>query len=151
MSIDAEPTQRAEKLARSSAPVTSDRQPTRILIADDSDVVRDCIRVFLERWGYSCTEAADGTEAITKARQFKPDLIVMDLAMPGVNGIEATSVIRTTMPKVPIIPFTMYDWLAKSLKSKLAINTVVSKADGLKKLVECIGSVLGSTSLIGAK
>jgi two-component system, sensor histidine kinase len=117
-----------------------------ILIVDDSDVVRDCIRAFLERSGYLCIEAADGAEAITRARQSKPDLIVMDLEMPGINGIEATSVIRTTMPKVPIIAFTMYEWLAKSLTSKLAINTVVSKPDGLEKLVECVGSVLSSVS-----
>jgi CheY-like chemotaxis protein len=132
--------------AFSRAPIASDKQPKRILIVDDSDVVRHGIRAFLERSGYICIEAADGAEAITKARHLKPDLIVMDLVMPGINGIEATSVIRTTMPRVPIIAFTMYESMAKAMTSRLAINTVVSKPDGLTKLVECIQSVLGPVS-----
>jgi CheY-like chemotaxis protein len=134
-------TQRAFNRAR----IVSDR-PRRILIVDDYDVVRHAIRTFLERWSYVCIEAADGAEAITKARESKPDVIVMDLVMPGINGIEATSVIRSTMPNLPIIAFTMYESLAKSMTSKLAINTVVSKPDGLSKLVECIQDVLGPIS-----
>jgi CheY-like chemotaxis protein len=133
--------QRAFNRAR----IVSDR-PRRILIVDDYDVVRHAIRTFLERWSYVCIEAADGAEAITKARESKPDVIVMDLVMPGINGIEATSVIRSTMPNLPIIAFTMYESLAKSMTSKLAINTVVSKPDGLSKLVECIQDVLSPIS-----
>ena len=125
-------------------PVSSQEQAKRILIVDDSEVVREIVRKFLEKSGYLvCGEAANGADAITKARATKPDLIVMDLVMPGINGIEATSVIRTTMPKVPIIAFTMYEERAASMTSKLAINTVVSKPDGLEKLVECIRSVIG--------
>jgi CheY-like chemotaxis protein len=130
----------------SRAPIASGTQPQRILIVDDSDVVRHAVRAFLERSGYLCIEAADGAEAIKKARELKPDLIVMDLVMPGINGIEATSVIRTTMPKVPVIAFTMYEALAKAMTSKLAINTVVSKPEGLMKLMEGIQSVLGPVS-----
>jgi CheY-like chemotaxis protein len=129
----------------SRAPIAT-RQPKRILIVDDGDVIRHSIRRFLEMTGYLCIEAADGAEAITKARASKPDLIVMDLVMPGMNGIEATSVIRSTMPKVPVIAFTMYEALAKSMTSRLAINMVVSKPDGLTKLEECIQSVLGPVS-----
>jgi CheY-like chemotaxis protein len=128
-----------------SSPMSSDEVPAkRILIVDDSDDVRRIVRRSLERSGYViCGEAADGVEAITKARELKPDLIVMDLVMPGISGIEATSVIRSTMPKMPIIAFTMYEALAKSMTSKLAIASVVSKPEGLTKLVECIQSVLG--------
>jgi two-component system chemotaxis response regulator CheY len=128
-----------------SCPTPSSEAPAkRILIVDDSAIVRRTIRRGLERLGYVvCGEAADGVEAITKARELKPDLIVMDLVMPGINGIEATSVIRSTMPKLHIIAFTMFEALAKSLTSKLAIPSVVSKPEGLTKLVECIRSVLG--------
>ena len=132
--------------ASSRAPIANDRPAKRILIVDDSDVVRHGIRTFLERSGYVCIEATGGAEAITKARQSRPDLIVMDLVMPGINGIEATSVIRSTMPRVPIIAFTMYESMAKAMTSRLAIDTVVSKPDGLTKLVECIQSVLGPVS-----
>jgi CheY-like chemotaxis protein len=131
-----------------SRPVPLNEGPAkRILIVDDSDAVRQIICRSLERSGYVvCGEAADGVEAITKARELKPDLIVMDLIMPGISGIEATSVIRSTMPKVPIIAFTMYEALAKSMTSKLAIASVVSKPEGWTKLVECIQSVLGPPS-----
>src|SRR6267378_5445741 len=129
-------------LSRPTPP--SEAPAKRILLVDDSDAVRQIIRTSLERSGYVvCGEAADGVEAITKARELKPDLIVMDLVMPGISGIEATSVIRSTMPKVLIIAFTMYEALAKSLTSKLAIASVVSKPEGWTKLVDCIQSVLG--------
>jgi CheY-like chemotaxis protein len=69
------------------------------LIVDDSGIVRQTIRRGSERLGYVvCGEAVDGVDAITKARELKPDLIVMDLVMPGINGIEATSVIRVRCP-----------------------------------------------------
>jgi CheY-like chemotaxis protein len=131
-----------------SRPTLSNEAPSkRILIVDDHDSVRQIVRRSLEGSGYVvCGEAADGVEAITKARELKPDLIVMDLVMPGISGIEATSVIRSTMPRVPIIAFTMYEALAKSMTSKLAIASVVSKPEGLTKLVECIQSVLGPPS-----
>jgi DNA-binding NarL/FixJ family response regulator len=128
------------------APTPKDNQPQRILIVDDSDVVRRGIRLFLERRGYLCIEAAGGAEAITKARESKPALIVMDIVMAGINGIEATSLIKNTMPRLPIIAFTMYESIAKGMTSKLAIDTVVSKSDGLVKLVESIQSVLGTAS-----
>ena len=71
-----------------------------------------------------------------------------DLFMPGISGIEATSVIRSTMPRLPIIAFTMYEALAKSITSKLAIASVVSKPEGLTKLVESIQSVLGPSESV---
>lgn len=65
----------------------------RILIVDDGDSVRDIIRIFLEKEGFQiCGEAADGVEAIEKAKTLRPDLIVLDLAMPGMNGVAAASV-----------------------------------------------------------
>jgi CheY-like chemotaxis protein len=128
-----------------SCPTPSSEAPAkRILIVDDSGVVRQIIRRGLERSGYVvCGEAADGVQAVTKARELKPDLIVMDLVMPGINGVEATSIIRSTMPKLQIIAFTMFEALAHSFTSKLAIASVVSKPEGLTKLLECIQSALG--------
>jgi PleD family two-component response regulator len=70
------------------------RKPTRVLIADDSGTVRDIIKVFLALRGV-CGEASDGLETIEKAGEFKPDLILLDFAMPNMNGAEAASVLRT--------------------------------------------------------
>src|SRR5260221_9072472 len=127
-------------------PISGEGHGKRILVVDDSDLLRRVVRTFLERLGYVCGEAADGAEAITKARESKPDLIVMDLAMPGMNGIEATSEIRSMMPKLPIIAFTMYETLANSMTSSLTFSSIVSKPDGITKLADCIQRVLGTAS-----
>src|SRR6267378_7906120 len=68
----------------------------RILVIDDGDSVRDIIGIFLEHAGFEvCGEAADGVEGIEQAKKLKPDLIVLDLAMPRMNGAEAASVLST--------------------------------------------------------
>jgi DNA-binding NarL/FixJ family response regulator len=120
--------------------------PKSILIADDSDIVRSVIRAFLERTGYTvCGEAEDGLEAIEKATKLKPDLVVLDLSMPKLNGAEAASVLKSVMPRVPIILFTMYEeFMSQSLASAVGAEMVVSKPDGIGKLVECIQKLFGS-------
>jgi CheY-like chemotaxis protein len=81
----------------------------RILVTDDGDSVRDAIRIFSEHAGFEvCGKAADGVQAIEQAKKLKPDLIVLDLAMPRMNGAEAASVLNTTMPKTPIVLLTLY-------------------------------------------
>lgn len=116
----------------------------RILIVDDSEPVRDVIRTFLERSSFRiCGEAADGVEAIEKAQKLKPDLIVLDLSMPGMNGVEAASTLAELMPDVPIVVMTMYgDILGKSMASALAVKAVVAKADGMLNLVEAVQKLL---------
>src|SRR5579859_7054951 len=121
-------------------------QRRRILIVDDGDSVRDIIRIFLGKEGFQvCGEAADGVEAIEKAKALRPDLIVLDLAMPGMNGVEAASVLNGAMPGVPIIVLTMYEeFLGGSLASVNGIKAVVSKTDTLTKLVACVKRLLPS-------
>src|SRR3977135_3666114 len=81
----------------------------RILVIDDGDCVRDIIRLFLEKEGFEvCGEAADGVDAIEQAKKLKPDLIVLDLAMPRMNGAEAASILTQAMPMVPIVLLTLY-------------------------------------------
>jgi DNA-binding NarL/FixJ family response regulator len=119
-------------------------QRRRILIVDDGDSVRDIIRIFLEKEGFQvCGEAADGLEGIEKAKALRPDLIVLDLAMPGMNGVEAASVLTGSMPGVPIVVLTMYEeFLGSSLASVSGIKAVVSKTDTLTKLVACVKQLL---------
>jgi DNA-binding NarL/FixJ family response regulator len=76
-----------------------------ILIADDSQTIRTVLRTFLEsREGFEvCGEAVDGVDAIEKAKELRPNLIILDLAMPRMNGAAAASVLKRMMPKVPII------------------------------------------------
>ena len=82
-----------------------------ILIADDSDVVRRavCEAFALESDFEVCGEAHDGHDAIEKAQRLHPDLIILDLSMPVMNGLDAARALRDLMPSVPIILFTLYD------------------------------------------
>ncbi len=84
---------------------------TRILIADDHDVVRSGVRSILEsREGWEVVaEAKDGKEAIDLALATRPDVVVLDYALPLVNGVEATRQIRTRVPGAEVLIFTMHD------------------------------------------
>jgi DNA-binding NarL/FixJ family response regulator len=122
----------------------------RILVIDDGDSVRDVIRIFLEHAGFEvCGEAADGVQAIEQAKQLKPDLIVLDLAMPRMNGAEAASILNNTMPNTPIVLLTLYqNVLGSALASAVGVKAIVDKTEGMDKLVACVRSLLeGSAQL----
>jgi DNA-binding NarL/FixJ family response regulator len=116
----------------------------RILVIDDGASVRDVICIFLEHAGFDvCGEAADGVEAIELAKKLKPDLIVLDLAMPRMNGAEAASVLSATLPDVPIVILTLYkNVLGTALASAVGVTAILDKTDGMGKLVECVRSLL---------
>src|ERR1700687_3565385 len=112
-----------------------------ILVVDDSDITRKITRLFLEiQIDFEvCGEAVDGVDAIEKAKELKPDLILLDLAMPRMNGIEAASVIKGMMPQLPIVLFTMYkETVGNALASAVGIDAVFSKPDGGGELVVCV-------------
>jgi len=113
-------------------------------VIDDGDSVRDIIRIFLERNGFEvCGEGGDGIQAIELAKKLKPDLIVLDLAMPRMNGAEAASVLSQTMPDVPIVLLTLYqNVLGTALASAVGVKAVLDKTDGMDKLVACVRSLL---------
>jgi len=83
-----------------------------ILIAEDHVVVRESIRQFLEREAKLevVGEASDGEEAVQMASQLKPDVIIMDISMPKLNGIEATRRIKAQQPSATILILTAYDY-----------------------------------------
>jgi len=132
--------------AAATLPAVNDAVRKRILVIDDGDSVRDIGRIFLERDGFEvCGEAADGVEAIEQAKKLKPDLIVLDLAMPRMNGAEAASILSTTMPSVPIVLLTLYmNVLGPSLASAIGVKAVIDKTEGMDKLVACVHSLLNS-------
>lgn len=118
-----------------------------ILIADDSRTIRTLIRAFIEnRAGFEvCGEAVDGVDAIEKAKELHPDLIILDLAMPRMNGAAAASVLKRRMPKIPIILFTMYDELmSETFSSAVQVDLVLSKPNGLHEMVTHVQDLLGS-------
>ena len=118
--------------------------PKRILIAEDEASVRNAIRTFIEaRSPFEICEAVDGNEAIHKAQSLKPDLVVLDLRMPIANGIEVAARLNISMPKTPVVIFTMYeDVLGKPLAKILGVAAVVPKSDGVGNLLGRIEALL---------
>ena len=116
----------------------------RVLIADDSTSVRDVIRSFLRDHQEIeiCGEAVDGLDTIQKAQHLKPDLILLDLVMPEINGAVVASILKQKMPNVRIILFTMYsENVSKAFSSAVGIDAVLSKPDGMSHVVESINSL----------
>jgi DNA-binding NarL/FixJ family response regulator len=83
----------------------------RVLLADDHMVVRDGLRLLIngQRDMRVVGEAADGQEAMQKARELKPDVVVMDLSMPRVNGLQATERLRAEQPAVKVVALTVHE------------------------------------------
>src|ERR1700681_3833546 len=116
----------------------------RVLIADDSTSVRNVIRTFLRDHEEIeiCGEAVDGLEALEKAQRLKPDLVLLDLVMPEINGAEVASILKQKMPNVRIILFTMYtEKIGKFLSSAIGVDAVLAKPDGMARVVESINSL----------
>ncbi len=83
----------------------------RVLVADDHTIVREGVRILLEAQPdiEVVAEAADGQEAVTKVRALHPDIVLIDIAMPNLNGLEATRSIKREFPEIHVIGLTMYE------------------------------------------
>jgi two-component system response regulator AlgR len=102
----------------------------RILIADDHESVLRRVRATLEShpdWKV-CGDAVNGREAVKKAVELRPDLVVLDWAMPELNGLNAADQIRDLLPNVPIVLHTLYGSHVRAEAKAHAICRVVEKA-----------------------
>jgi DNA-binding NarL/FixJ family response regulator len=117
----------------------------KILIVDDSPAIRRSLRsLFTEQTDWTiCGEAENGRVAIEKSRELKPAVIIIDLSMPVMNGLEAARKIRESSPNVSILLFTMhaYPQLAEAAR-KVGVNKVVSKSEDPAGLVVAVRSLL---------
>ena len=117
----------------------------RILVVDDHELTRMGIRAALADtpdWEI-CGEALDGTEAVEKALQLKPDLVVMDIIMPNMSGIEAARQIRRVSPKVKILMLSVHDSPAVGTFVKLAgADAFLSKLQSSGHLHETVEQLL---------
>jgi len=134
-----------QKYVSRSDSATLVSRKAKILIADDSDSVRKQLKVILAshpEWEI-CGEAADGDEALRLARLHHPDAIILDVFMPGINGLQASAVIKREMPDVPIIIYAIdADIILEFRAHSAGASRIVSKLDDPKVLVEAIKSVI---------
>jgi DNA-binding NarL/FixJ family response regulator len=128
----------------------------KILVADDHEVMRLGIRNLLEsrsNWTV-CAEASDGKEAVDKTMACRPDIVILDITMPTMNGIEAANRISQSRPEIPIILFSLHlsDDLMKQFQSGAAVRGAVSKSEAGRDLVDAVDTVLrGGTFFRGVK
>ncbi len=120
---------------------------TRILIADDRQLMRDALKaIFALRPTWKvCGEASDGAEAVAKAVQLQPDLVILDFKMPLADGIRAASEILTAMPSTPIVMYTLYKTEELESAAKLVgVRAVVGKEDGVRNLLSAVDAELAA-------
>ena len=110
--------------------------PKSVLIVEDYADVRMIMKILIHRYGYEVIEAADGYEALEKAIQHRPDLILMDLAMPLVDGFTAVRMIRNFegFQEVPIIAISAYGNIYSEKALKAGCNEVINKPLDLSAL-----------------
>jgi CheY-like chemotaxis protein len=116
-----------------------------VLVVDDSEVLRKAIeKAFLSEGFKSCVEAENGKEAIEVAKKCQPDLIILDLSMPVMNGLQAAPILRSMFPKIPIFLFSFYaDAVSEHLAAMAGISLVISKDEPLPKVVDKAHEMMG--------
>ncbi len=118
--------------------------PVRVLVADDHEIVLQGLKTILDREGFEIVgEAADGREAVSRAIQVHPDLVVLDIGMPVMTGIEAATEIRKSVPSAKLILLTVHTenrYILEALRSGVRGYVLKSRAAG--ELIEAIQEVL---------
>jgi DNA-binding NarL/FixJ family response regulator len=119
---------------------------TTVLIADDSFPIRRSLRTWFERregWKV-CGEAENGAMAVERVKALNPDVVILDLSMPVMNGLEAAREITSVAPATAIVLFTMHasEFLIEDAR-RAGIKSIVSKSDGPATLVAAVESIAG--------
>ena len=120
-----------------------------VFLVDDHQVVRDGIRMLLEKDPeiVCIGESLNGEDAIVEVEKLQPDVVLMDITMPGLNGLEATRIIKEKCPKVKVLILTMHEtgqYLSEMLQA--GASGYVVKTSSTDDLISAIRTVLPSVS-----
>lgn len=115
-----------------------------VLIADDNRNIREYCRRELEDDGYRVIVARDGGEALRLTTGFHPDLVILDIAMPGIDGLETLARIRTTQPDLPVVFFTSFDDVCTRDERSWSATACVEKRVDLTELKRVVAAALRS-------
>jgi len=133
-------------ISKTSEGGTRIQMRTRFLIVDDSELVRRSLRTVLQanpEWEI-CGEAADGVSAVEMFKELRPNIVILDFQMPGINGIETARRMAEIAPAVPVVLFTQH--ASADLEKhahEVGIRSVVSKTNAFP-MVGMIQALLGS-------
>jgi DNA-binding NarL/FixJ family response regulator len=119
----------------------------RVLIADDNKGVRKTLRWILKQWPNLevCAETANGREAVDAARALRPDLLILDVRMPELNGIEVALILKDSLPEAKTILFTMYDdYVGRQIAATAGVQFILAKTEGFPGFKSAIESILES-------
>jgi DNA-binding NarL/FixJ family response regulator len=110
--------------------------PARILIADDNSIARTTIRALLDWHSFQvCGEARNGNEAIERVKELKPDIILLDINMPELNGVKAAYEIRRVSPATKIVFLTIHNTPATKQITKMWSHGFVAKSAAGTELI----------------
>ncbi len=121
----------------------------KILLIDDNEIIRRTIRFWIEQktdW-VVCGEAENGAIGVKRVEELRPDIVLLDYAMPVMNGLEAARRITRIIPNIVMVMFTMYtgDQLLKDAEG-VGIRRVISKSEGAADLVPSIRALLAPSA-----
>ena len=118
----------------------------RILVADDNELVRKLLHIMLERdAGWEVAVAQDGREAIAKAQEFKPDVAILDFAMPDMDGLQIARRISKQLPSAGILLFTIHDSAEMTFEARRAgVSRVLPKTAAGLPLIKAVEELLAN-------